>query len=114
MKVVKRIRGSLQTIGEGSDNGSFEPPISTFAKHKASRLKTTPVICEPEVIVSEKASEVVLKTNVVKEPLNIRCDTGRKIVLDNIDYHQVTHDMTEEHKDNDVHYCSHMATENRI
>eukprot|EP00795_Rhopilema_esculentum_P004039 gene4039-20214_t len=114
IKAVKRIRESLQTIEDGNDNGSFEPPISAFAKHKALRLKTIPVISEPEVIVSEKASEVVLKTNVVKEPLNIRCDTGRKIVLDNIDYHQVTHDMTEEHKDNDVHYCSHMATENRI
>ena len=68
MKAVKRIRESLQTIEEGNDNGSFEPPISAFAKHKTSRLKTTPVISKPEVIVSEKASEVVLKTNVVKEP----------------------------------------------
>ena len=50
IKAVKRIRESLQTIEDGNDNGSFEPPISAFAKHKALRLKTIPVISEPEVI----------------------------------------------------------------
>ena len=42
------------------------------------------------------------------------CDAGRKLVLDNIDAHQITHDMTEEHQNPDVHYCSLMSTENRV
>lgn len=44
----------------------------------------------------------------------INVDVGRKIVLDNIDYHQSTHNMTESHKDPDLHFCSYMSTENRV
>ena len=42
------------------------------------------------------------------------CDTGRKLVIDNVDVHQLTHDMTEEHQNPDAHYCSLMSTENRV
>ena len=41
-------------------------------------------------------------------------DTGRKFVLDNVDIHQTTHDMSEEHQNPDAHYCSLMCTENRV
>ena len=41
-------------------------------------------------------------------------DVGRKIVLDNIDYHQATHHMTQSQKDPDLHFCTHMSTENRV
>ena len=44
----------------------------------------------------------------------VNVDVGRKIVLDNIDYHQSTHNMTESHKDPDLHFCSYMSTENRV
>ena len=42
------------------------------------------------------------------------CDGGRKIVLDNFDYHQNVHCMTEEHQNIDHHYVTLMATENRV
>ncbi len=41
-------------------------------------------------------------------------DTGRKFVLDNVDVHQITHDMTKEYQNPDAHYCSLMVTENRV
>lgn len=41
-------------------------------------------------------------------------DSGRKLVLDNVDVHQVTHDRTEQHQNPDAHFCSLMATENRV
>ncbi len=44
----------------------------------------------------------------------VHVDVGRKIVLDNIDYHQSTHNMTESYKDPDLHFCSYMSTENRV
>ncbi len=42
------------------------------------------------------------------------CDHGRKITIDNFDYKQNVHQMTEEHQNIDVHYVSVMSTENRI
>ena len=41
-------------------------------------------------------------------------DKGRKLILDNIDIHQETHDMTEEYQNPDAHYCSLISTENRV
>ena len=41
-------------------------------------------------------------------------DNGRKLVLDNVDVHQLTHDMTEQHQNPDAHFCTLMATENRV
>ena len=41
-------------------------------------------------------------------------DVGRKLVLDNVDIHQITHDMTEHHQNPDAHFCTLMATENRV
>ncbi len=41
-------------------------------------------------------------------------DGGRKITIDNLDYHQNVHHMTEEHQNIDKHYVTVMATENRV
>ena len=41
-------------------------------------------------------------------------DNGRKLILDNVDIHQTTHDMTQDHHNPDAHYCTLMATENRV
>lgn len=41
-------------------------------------------------------------------------DVGRKITIDNFDYYQEVHYMTEEHQNIDKHYLSMMATENRV
>ena len=41
-------------------------------------------------------------------------DSGRKITMDNFDYHQNVHYMTEEHQNIDKHFVSVMATENRV
>eukprot|EP00794_Sanderia_malayensis_P012437 gene12437-13723_t len=69
------------------------------------RIRESVQAAEPENFVASFESPISLL---------ISSDKGRKIVLDKNDFHQITHDMTETHKDNDVHYCSHMATENRI
>jgi hypothetical protein len=45
---------------------------------------------------------------------NLNPDLGRKLTLDNIDIHQATHDMTEEHQNPDAHYCTLISTENRV
>lgn len=63
--------------------------------------------------LDKDASKVIAKVNKPKLPC-ANGDNGRKIVLDNIDLHQVTHDMTQSHKDPDLHFCSHMSTENRV
>lgn len=41
-------------------------------------------------------------------------DKGRKLVFDNFDFRQQVHTMTEEHQNVDVHWCTHMAVENRV
>ena len=41
-------------------------------------------------------------------------DVGRKITIDNFDFHQDVQDMTEENQNIDKHYLSMMATENRV
>ncbi|XP_028404057.1 uncharacterized protein LOC114526731 isoform X1 [Dendronephthya gigantea] len=48
---------------------------------------------------------------------NNRCftqDVGRKLVFDNIDYHQEVHRMTEDHQNVDKHCVTVMAIENRV
>lgn len=50
----------------------------------------------------------------VNDAARLPVDKGRKFILDNVDIHQYTHDMTEEHQNPDAHYCSLMCTENRI
>ena len=42
------------------------------------------------------------------------CGHGRKITIDNFDYRQNVHHMTEEHQNIDVHHVTVMSTENRI
>ena len=42
------------------------------------------------------------------------CDHGRKITIDNFDYQQNVHHITEEHQKIDVHHVTVMSTENRI
>ena len=45
---------------------------------------------------------------------NLTEDHGRKLTIDNFDYHQNVHQMTEEHQNIDHHYVTVMATENRV
>lgn len=40
--------------------------------------------------------------------------TGQKITIDNIDYRQDVHDMTQDHQTIDKHYLTVCATENRV
>ncbi|XP_028410550.1 uncharacterized protein LOC114533248 [Dendronephthya gigantea] len=44
----------------------------------------------------------------------LSCDIGRKITIDNFDYRQNVHHMTEQHQNIDVHLVSVMSTENRV
>ena len=63
---------------------------------------------------SEKpASEIEEKANRIL-PTFYPPDIGRKLVLDNVDIHQITHDMTQHHQNPDAHFCTLMATENRV
>lgn len=50
----------------------------------------------------------------VAPPVVSPLDKGRKLVLDNFDFRQQVHTMTEEHQNVDVHWCTHMAVENRV
>jgi hypothetical protein len=66
----------------------------------------------------QKQSEFMASANLVRNdgpPTTYEnCDGGRKIVLDNFDYHQNVHYMTEEHQNIDQHYVTLMTTENRV
>lgn len=46
--------------------------------------------------------------------VQVSCDIGRKITIDNLDYRQNVHYMTEQHQNIDVHLVSVMSTENRV
>jgi hypothetical protein len=66
-----------------------------------------------ETILSECTSKPNTNDDAV-ENKTLEPDNGRKLVLDNVDIRQVTHDMTEQHQNPDAHLCSLMATENRV
>ena len=85
-----------------------QPTVSTCSTASPAAVSS---VIPTKVSVAEKHDEV--KTTSNSRP-NTVPDAGRKIVLDNIDYHQHTHDMTVDNKDADLHYCSYMATENRV
>lgn len=42
------------------------------------------------------------------------CDIERKITIDNFDYRQNVHHMTEDHQNIDIHHVSVMSTDNRV
>ena len=69
---------------------------------------------EGELTVESTESTLIQdsKEELAKEFLSP--DNGRKLVLDNVDVHQLTHEMTEQHQNPDAHFCSLMATENRV
>ena len=58
-------------------------------------------------------SNVEAHTGVINED-QLSCDLGRKITVDNFDYRQHVHHMTEDHQNIDVHLVSVISTENRV
>lgn len=67
------------------------------------------------VVSQEHINEKVIQP--IQHQGNVKvfpCDSSRKFVLDNVDVHQTTHDMNEEHQNPDAHYCSLICTDNRI
>lgn len=93
----------------------FQPPekhLVVFSHWKMNLDDQQAIHCEPS---SANICEKVTKPskNYGNATLHLN-DTGRKFVLDNVDVHQITHDMTEKHQNPDAHYCSLMCTENRV
>ena len=86
---IKRIRESAQTAESENLLASLESPINVFQNYTASKIDNP-----------QTDAPVPDNKNMTEKPISKNTpssDKGRKIVLDNIDYHQVTHDMTEAH-----------------
>lgn len=69
-----------------------------------------------EVAVEQQSEFMDQQCNSTSNVNSVTCtaDVGRKITIDNFDFHQDVHDMTEENQNIDNHYLSMMATENRV
>ena len=92
----------VETVVDSAEYRSSDNVLVSADKLDSSALSDS---------VEARAKEAVQKSN---NFTLVTPDFGRKIVLDNIDYHQETHNMTENFKDPDLHYCTYMATENRV
>ena len=79
---------------------------------EAIDLRSAPVSTEVTISISDPYASDVVQSKTLQ--IDNTGDSGRKLVLDNVDIHQITHDMTEQHRNPDAHFCSLMATENRV
>ncbi len=114
----KKITDSLAQIMM-SDDLDMETP-STAKKllvyHKTKLDETWAIFekCVPESTESIDCTSKPVTNEDAAENKTLQPDNGRKFVLDNVDIHQITHDMTEQHQNPDAHFCTLMATENRV
>ena len=69
-----------------------------------------------EIAVEQQSELMDQQCNSTSNVNSVTCtaDVGRKITIDNFDFHQDVHDMTEENQNIDKHCLSMMATENRV
>jgi hypothetical protein len=87
----------LEEFGKGYDNAVKEM-VQTDCKWFA------------EVINKEQySSQEEVSTSTIPKP-----SPGFKLTIDNVDYHQTVHYMTEEHQNVDKHYVTVNATTNRV
>ena len=115
----KKMLESFAMIMESGDLDMEQPSTTKklliFPNRKATNINNfevegAPKSMEPTTSTSQSdANDYDLVVNSL-----IPADSGRKLVLDNVDIHQVTHHMTEEYQNPDAHFCSLMATENRV
>lgn len=69
-----------------------------------------------ETAVEQQSEFMDRQCNSANNINSVTCtaDVGRKITIDNFDFHQDVHYMTEENQNIDTRYLSLMATENRV
>ena len=104
---------SLQLAVEAG--GAIDTPverISIFDKYKAgaklqgssveekSQSETNNVV---DVSATSNSKPLAMSSADILKYSRLAPDKGRKLTLDNIDIHQVTHDMTEEYQNPDAH-----------
>lgn len=113
----KKILTSLAQIFS-NDNLDAEPQSMQKKLLVFPHRKPANTVDSEDDVASTESMDCTLTTvaNAAEEVSNktIPPDNGRKLVLDNVDFHQLTHDMTEQHQNPDAHFCSLMATENRV
>ena len=68
------------------------------------------------MVVEQQSEFMDQQCNSTNNVNSVTCtaDVGRKITIDNFDFHQDVHYMTEENQNVDKHYLSLMATKNRV
>ncbi|CAB4003370.1 Hypothetical predicted protein, partial [Paramuricea clavata] len=113
----KKILTSLAQIFS-NDNLDAEPSSMQKKLLVFPHRKPANIVDSVDDVESTESMDCTLTTvaNAAEEVSDktIPPDNGRKLVLDNVDFHQLTHDMTEQHQNPDAHFCSLMATENRV
>ena len=87
-----------------------QPGTSTKVDPCINLLETDAI----DIINTSNAKPPVMSHGDILKYSKLHPDNGRKLTLDNIDIHQATHDMTEDHQNLDAHYCTVMSTENRV
>ncbi len=114
--IVERIAKSFAALDDSKEADDTMPKVLLFHERGLSSQLQPTVCCKapPAAVSSSTPTEVSvadrqgdMETTSKYRPNTVQ-DAGRKIVLDNIDYHQHTHDMTVDNKDADLHYCSYM------
>ena len=86
----------------------FAASVEKKVKEETNRLKNKHELSSVQLATGE-SEQPQQSTEAVPSP-----DKGRKLVFDNFDFRQQVHTMTEEHQNVDVHWCTHMAVENRV
>lgn len=115
----KRILESFNCLKKAVDAGSFVDNPAESITMFPKRVVAQEIQDDDQTDASDmsNASDTELHpmshTDIMKYA-KLNPDHGRKLILDNIDIHQATHDMTEDHQNPDAHYCTLMSTENRV
>lgn len=104
-KMSRMCRNRITETNEEKDDYFDEEFISAINK------KVQEVQHEPKLIYEDKKFEE--KSELKKVPSDI-ITFGRKITFDNIDLFVQPHEVTEDHPNQDIHWVSAMATENRV
>lgn len=112
----------MQVIDEGEciDDPIENTAVSFFVSQRAEHLKPhvhndeTGVVVDPSVTSNGENQPQQMSHAEILQYAKSSPDSGRKFTLDNIDIHQITHDLTQGHHNPDAHYCTLMSTENRI
>lgn len=90
----------------------FAVSVEKKVKGETNRLKNKHELSS--VQLATRGSEQPQQSTEVVPSVVSPLDKGRKLVFDNFDFRQQVHTMTEEHQNVDVHWCTHMAVENRV